>query len=46
LALLSAYRAKAAPDGQVSVRKPNRFGDMKPFCVDNLDGQPRVSMDF
>lgn len=40
LALLRAYRSRAAPDGQVSVRKRDKYGEMAPWCVDNLDNPP------
>ena len=37
--LISAYRDDAGPEGQVAVRKPDKRGDLQPWCVDNMDGQ-------
>ena len=39
-ALIRLYRPQAAPDGQVSVRKPSKKlgGQMLPWCVENLRG--------
>lgn len=36
LALLAEYHDQALPDGQVSVRKPDKTGAMTPWCVDNF----------
>lgn len=36
-ALIAAYRERAKPEGQVSVRKPAPDGSLQPWCVDNLD---------
>ncbi len=44
-ALLAAYRDKAAPAGQVSVRKPDKTGELLPWCVDNLGGSPIIFND-
>ncbi len=38
-ALIRAYRKKAGPQGQVSVRKPDKTGDMDVWAVDNMDGK-------
>lgn len=40
-ALINAYRHRAAPDGQVSVRKPSQAfnGQLTPWCIENFDGQ-------
>lgn len=46
VALINAYRSQAGPGGQVSVRKPDKYGDMSPWCVDNLDGTPIVFNTF
>ena len=37
--LIDAYRELAAPDGQVSVRKSDKDGNMQPWCVENVDGR-------
>lgn len=39
--LIDNYRPQAAPNGQVSVRKPNESfgGGLWPWCVDNFDGR-------
>ena len=37
--LIDAYREQAAPDGQVSVRKSDKDGNMQPWCVENVDGR-------
>lgn len=36
-ALIMHYSAVASPYGQVSVRKPDKSGKMRPWCVQNLD---------
>lgn len=42
-ALIEAYRAKALPEGQVSVHKPSTIevldGAVLPYCVENFDGE-------
>ncbi len=38
-ALIRAYRKDAGPEGQVSVRKPDKRGILQPWGVDNMDGK-------
>jgi len=45
LALIVAYRDKAKPQGQISVRKPDKTGELVPWCVDNMDGSPVIFND-
>jgi hypothetical protein len=45
-ALINAYRSKAGPEGQVSVRKPDKTGELQPWCIDNMDGKPIIFNDF
>lgn len=44
--LINAYKEKAGPEGQASVRKPNKDGELKPWCVDNMDGKGISFNDF
>lgn len=46
--LIFAYQEEAAPDGQVSVHKPNAAmgGDVLPWCVENFDGQGVIFNDL
>ena len=39
--LIAHYRTSAAPDGQVTVRKPAKAlgGELYPWCVENFDGK-------
>jgi hypothetical protein len=39
VALIGAYRARAAPEGQVSVHKPSKKlgGSITPWCVESSD---------
>lgn len=36
--LIEAYRAEAAPDGQVAVATPDQDGDLFPWCIESFDG--------
>ena len=40
-ALIEKYRSAAAPDGQISVRKPSKMlgNQMTAWCFDNFDGE-------
>lgn len=44
--LINAYKAQAGPEGQVSVRKPSKDGNLYPWCVDNCDGTPIMFNDM
>jgi hypothetical protein len=46
--LINAYRSKAGPQGQVSVRKPStaQGGGLQPWCVDNMDKSGVTFNDF
>jgi hypothetical protein len=45
-ALIEAYRGDAGPEGQVSVHKPDKRGDLQPWGVDNMDDQGVTFNDF
>lgn len=45
-ALVSAYRNRAGTEGQVSVRKPDKEGELQPWCVDNMDRRGIIFNDF
>ncbi len=36
--LIEAYRPRAGEGGQVSVRKPDPYGSLQPWAVDNMEG--------
>ena len=44
--LINAYKQEAGPIGQVSVRKPNKNGELLPWCVDNIDDKGTTFNDF
>lgn len=45
-ALIDAYQSEAGPRGQVSVRKPNANGQLRPWCVNNMDAEGTTFNDF
>jgi hypothetical protein len=47
IALINAYRKKAGPDGQVSVRKPSKVlkNRLTPYAIENFDGNGVVFND-
>ena len=44
--LLKRYSKSMAPRSQVIVKRRNFNGDMKPWCIDNLDGAKVMFVDF
>jgi hypothetical protein len=45
--LILAYKKQAAPDGQVSVRKPNpKDNGMYPWCIENFGGSGIKFQDY
>jgi len=45
LALLEYYTPRVQWRGQVAVRKPDDFGKLTPWCVDNRDGSEVIFND-